>query len=151
MKAPLHPALALTVAALGGCAIFVLLLPWGDPCFHPDEPCHFSAAQNNFGNAVFLLICLAVSFGAGWLSRSYRLLAGTLSVPLASALGAVLARVVYNIERPLFNSGVPDAAVMALLYLGGLLLLGAIGAVASMWLRRPSSAPSFKPRPPSGS
>jgi len=155
VKTRLRPALALAVAALGGCAAFFLSLPWGEPCAthgYAGGPCPIvlSATQHNLRNAAFVLICLAVGFGAGALSRSYRLLVGALSVPLAGFLGAVLARVVYDIDTPLFNFDIPNADVMTIMYVGGLLLLGAIGASASM-VRRPSSTPSFKPRPPSGS
>jgi hypothetical protein len=112
-----------------------------------------SATQHNLRNAAFMLICLAVGFGAGALSRSYRPLVGALSVPLANFLVAVLAHVLYRLETPLFNFDVPHAYTLALTAVGSLLLLGAIGAMASMWLpvRRPTSAPSFKPRSPSRS
>jgi len=151
----LHPVLALAVASLGGCAVFVLLLPWGDPCStrYAGAPCPIlmSAAQANLRNASFVLICITIGFGAGWLSRSHRLLMGTLSVPLAGFLAAVWAHVLYRPGTSLFDSGAPRAYTLAVMDIGGVLLLGALGAVASMWLRRPSSAASFKPRPHRGS
>ena len=148
MKTRLHPVLALVIASFVGCAIFVLILPWGDPCsFH--HPCQFTAAHNAWSNASFVVICLAVGFVAGKLSRSYRPLVGALSVPVAGVTGAVMARVVYRLGTPHFDIwAILNAPDLTGLYVGvsALLVLGAIGAVASMWL----SARSFKPRPPSG-
>jgi hypothetical protein len=93
-------------------------------------------------NATFVVICLAVGFAAAWLSRSYRPLVGALSVPLAVFFAAVMAHVLYRPDPPLFNSDVPHDYMQkitgvsgpTLLAVSGLLLLGALGAVASMWL-----------------
>jgi hypothetical protein len=66
-----------------------------------------------------------------------------------------LAHVLYRLG-PLFRSDSLDRWVsvdpVTIIFLLGLPLLGALGAVASMRLsaRKPSFAPSFKPRPPSG-
>jgi hypothetical protein len=134
----LHSGLALALASLGGCAIFLVLAPWGDPCtFHgySGVPCPSDLAEAQLGlrNAVFVVICLSVGFAAGKLSRSYRPFVGAASVLLAGFSAGIVAHMLYRLDAPLFTPLSGYALGLAVAYMAGLALLGALGAIASMW------------------
>ena len=124
------------IATVGGAAVFCVLLPWGDPCTvmgYSRQPCPIvlSASRTQLANLVFVAICLVVGFIAGSVSRRY--IAGTLSAPLAALLGGISGHYFYSMKAPWFDSKVPGAYLMAALFIGGIALLGTIGAVAARW------------------
>src|SRR5580658_3831907 len=127
---------AVASTAIGGGAVFCALLAWGDPCTAKGYsgqlcPIVLSASRQEFANLAFVTVCLLVGFVAGSISRQY--IAGTLSAPLSALLGGISGHFLYAVKAPWFDSKVPGAYLMAGLFIGGIALLGTIGAVAARW------------------
>jgi hypothetical protein len=131
---------ALALASLGGCALFVVALPWGDPCSFSEYaggPCPIDVAEPSLDrvrNAAFALICLGTGFAAGKLSPSPRPLVGAVSVFVAVFSAGIVAHVLYRLGARAFS--LPTNRwewTLAVSYLITLAALGAIGVAASMW------------------
>ena len=134
--------LAVATATIFGCAAFVALLPWGDPCSFvtpPGECCcniMLSPLQENFRNAGFGGVCVLAGLIAGLLTRSRPLIAGALSPLLSYLLGYFAAHWVYGIGWP--QHAIPWTAYLIHLTGGafaGMAALGAIGAALSRFVR----------------
>jgi hypothetical protein len=133
--------LAVVAPALLGCAAFMALLPWGDPCALTTQPGEagcgilLSPLQQNLRTAVFLALSLPVGLGAGLMSPSRRHLAGALSAPLAVLLSIIGVHLIYRIAGPFFRMDIPGSYVMALGDIIALAILGVIGGTLSRYVR----------------
>jgi hypothetical protein len=133
--------IAVAVAAILGCAAFVALLPWGDPCSLTTPPGEsgctvlFSPLQQNLRNVVYSAICLLIGLIAGLLTRSHRLLAGALAAFLGFWLAFFAAHWIYGIgfiHHPLWTTSM---VLIGIAILGSSALLGLVGAVLSSYVR----------------
>jgi hypothetical protein len=134
--------LAVAIAATLGCAAFVALLPWGDPCSLTTTPgeagCDvlFSPLQQNLRNAGFGGICLMSGFLGGLLTRSHRLVAGASSTLVAMLLACLAVHRVYGIgwpRHPLFWT--PFTILVAGAVLVSCAAAGVLGAALSRYVR----------------
>jgi uncharacterized membrane protein YeaQ/YmgE (transglycosylase-associated protein family) len=134
--------LAVAAAAFLGCAGFVALLPWGDPCSFvtpPGECCCFivlSPLEEHVRNAAFLVVCLLIGLVAGLLTRSHRLIAGALGPLLAYLIGHFAAHWIYRIGWP--QHPIPWTSFRVLttiLVLASMATMGIIGAFISKYVR----------------
>lgn len=130
------------ITAIVGCAGFVAVLPWGDPCSLTTPPgvagCEvlFSPLQQNIRNAGFGGVCLMIGFVAGLFTRSHRLLAGALSTLLALLLAHFAVHWVYGIgwtQHPL--PWTPSRVLGTGEYLGASAAVGLVGALLSTYVR----------------
>jgi len=138
----LSTSLAIGIAALCGCAAFVALLPWGDPCslIPPSDrigcPVVLVPLQENLRNLSFGGICLIIGFIGGLLTSSHRLVVGALSPPLAYLLGLFAAHWIYHIGSPEYSF--PRSFFTIYMTLGlsvGIAVLGLVGARLSRHVR----------------
>jgi lysylphosphatidylglycerol synthetase-like protein (DUF2156 family) len=133
--------LAIAGAAVLGCAAFLLLLPWGDPCSfvtpRGEAGCSIvlSTLQQNLRNAVFAVICLCIGFAAGSFAESVRILAGALSTLPAVILASFAARVFYRIDSVADGPWTRSAYVTLFVAIAALVVLGAIGGALSKYIR----------------
>jgi hypothetical protein len=134
--------LATAIAAVLGCAAFVALLPWGDPwSFAPqtggvDDLTSLSSLQENIRNASFLILCLAIGFVTGLLTRSRRFIAGALSPPLAALVAHFAAHWLYGIEWPQpAVPWTPSRVLITVAYFAVMAAVGLVGAALSRYVR----------------
>ena len=132
---------AIAGAAILGCAAFVALLPWGDPCSLTTPPGEagcaviLAPAQENLRNASFLVICLIVGFAAGFLTRSHRLFAGALSPLLAVLLAHFVVHWVYGIESPRYFLWTRFTILIDIGLVAAMAISGLVGAALSRYVR----------------
>lgn len=133
--------LAIASAAVLGCAAFLLLLPWGDPCSFATLPggagCSIilSPLQENLRNAGFVVICLCIGFAAGSFARSARILAGALSILPAVILAHFAARAYYGIGSVAHVPWTRATYVTGLVGIAALVVLGIVGGALSKYIR----------------
>lgn len=125
MSARTRALLAVIFAALVGSGIFVALLPFGDPCSFSDTPGVNCAVQSpleqNFWNALAILLPVVVGAGAALAAGSRRHAVGMVASVLA-ILGAHFgARLAYGVETPNYE---PLAVFVILLTSAVLGLIG---------------------------
>ena len=134
--------MAIGVAVFCGCAAFVALLPWGDPCsfVSPSDGsgCNIvlSPLQEHIRNVSFGGICLLIGIVGGLLTRSHRLLVGALSSPVAFLFAHFAIRWIYPIawsehSIPWSLSGIYPTSAM----LVGIAAIGLVGAALSRYVR----------------
>lgn len=138
----LSVSLAIVIAALVGCAAFVAVLPWGDPCsFAPPSdgpgcPIILSPLQDNIRNASFVGICLLIGLVGGLLTLSNRLVVGALAPPLAYVVTHFAAHWIYRIGWP--EHPIPWTFYRIYWAVGvliGMAVIGLIGAALSRYVR----------------
>ena len=134
--------LAIVIAALVGCAAFVALLPWGDPCsFAPPSdgpgcPIVSSPLQDNIRNASFFGVCLFIGFVGGLLARSHRLVVGALSPPLAALITYFVAHWIFGIGWPQQTLPWTSSRIfMTGEYFAVMAAVGLVGAALSRYVR----------------
>jgi hypothetical protein len=94
--------LAVLFAAVFGASVFVVLLPWGNPCSFSQSPnincASVSSLDEGLRNAVFVLLCVVVGTGAALVAGSLRHAAGVAGAVLAIVGAHFAAGWVYGVE-----------------------------------------------------
>ena len=145
MKLTLSWAVAFT--AVSGGAVFCAVLPWGDPC----------TAKGYAGQLCPIVLGIAASICQCSICcdlpscrlRRWLNLASVdcwnfgCAIRLARGISGHL---LYAVKTSWFDSKVPGAYLMAALFIGGIALLGTIGAVAAQWTtgRRRAEMPNMR-------
>ena len=134
--------LAITTAAILGCAAYLALLPWGDPCTFTtpsgEGGCAviFSPLQQDIRNAGFGSVCLLIGFIAGLLTRSYRLIAGALSTLSAFFLAHFAVHWIYGIGWPQHPMPWTSSTILTTSgFMAAFAAIGLIGAALSRYVR----------------
>ena len=133
--------LAIAGAASIGCAAFLLLLPWGDPCSFSTPPGEagctiiLSPLQQTLRNASFVAICLCTGFAAGSCAGSARILAGALSALPAVILAHFAARLYYGIGSLPQLPWTRTTYVASFVAIAALVVLGVLGGALSKYIR----------------
>src|ERR1700722_671706 len=138
----LRVASRIIVTAVIGCAAFVALLPWGDPCSLTTPPgvagCEvlFSPLQQNMRNAGFGGVCLMIGFIGGLFTRSHRLLAGALGTLLALIFAHFAVHWVYGLGWPQHPMPWTSTRVLGTAeYLGASAAVGPVGGLLCGYVR----------------
>ena len=137
----LRLSLAISGAAVLGGAVFVLLLPWGDPCSFVTPPgvagcsIFLSPFQQNFRNVGFVAICLSIGFVAGAFAGSARILAGSLSTVPAVILAHFAAHLYYGIGGVAHVPWTRMTYVTSVFATSALVVLGLVGGALSNYIR----------------